>query len=415
MESKPEALCVAAGERGRHSSRWKELANGFAIGDVAFAADTLPEIFEREPDNNPGNAQKVTLPVIINGRISEPGDVDVFSFTCHAGEQLVAEVTARRLNSPLDSWLKITDFSGRQIAFNDDCEDKGSGLLTHHADSRLTFTAPTDGLYFAHLGDAQHKGGPEFAYRLRISAPRPDFALRVVPSGINARSGTLVPVTIYALRKDGFAGDITLSLKDAPEGFVLEGGRIPAGTDKIRATLAVPQTPPEKPVSLALEGSARIGERDITRPAVPADDMLQAFMYHHLVPARQLLLVISGSKSGRAPVHVVGEGPMKLPAGGVGQAVLSSRGRAPFSIMETQAQLVDPPDGISVDGVSAADGGIAVSFRADADKVKPGMRGNLIVEVFSEKTSPAKEGQKPVKNRWSMGLLPAIPFEVVGP
>ena len=68
------------------------------------------------------------------------------------------------------------------------------------------------------LGDAQRRGGPEYAYRLRISPPRPDFALRVVPSCINASSWRLTPVTVFALRKDGFDGDIALSLKDNPEG-----------------------------------------------------------------------------------------------------------------------------------------------------------------------------------------------------
>jgi len=37
---------------------------------------------------------------------------------------LVAEVYARRLNSPLDSVLKLTDTASRSLAFSDDQEDK---------------------------------------------------------------------------------------------------------------------------------------------------------------------------------------------------------------------------------------------------------------------------------------------------
>ncbi len=402
----------AQNEEGIHPVN--SLSNGFAIGDVAYAEDAFRESTEREPNSDQARAQKVELPIIVNGRIDAPGDTDVFSFTCKPGEEIVAEVTARRVNSPVDSWLKITDSAGKQLAFNDDNEDKGSGLLTHHADSRLSFTASAEGTYFARIGDSQHKGGPEYAYRLRISAPRPDFALRIVPSAINARTGALVPVTIYALRKDGFSGDIALALKDAPPGFLLEGACIPAGTDKIRATLACPLVATERPLSLVVEGHARIGETDITRKAVPADDLLQAFFYHHLVPAKELLVTVVGPKSGKVPIHVVGDAPMKLPVGGVGKTVLSSKGRPPFNLAEAQAQLVDPPEGISVEGLSAAEGGAALSFRADSSTVKPGTKGNLIVELFGEKTPPPKEGQKPVKNRWSMGYLPAIPFEVVG-
>ena len=189
---------------------------------VPFAVDTLPECLEQEPNDEPANAQPVTLPMIVNGRIDPPGDCDVFRFEGRAGEKIVAEVDARKLDSPLDSVLKLTDADGRQLAFNDDYVDKGAGLITHHADSLIAVTLPADGAYYLHLADAQHKGGPEYAYRLRISEPRPDFALLVVPSSISVRAGASVPITVYALRKDGFAGEIAIALKDAPEGIRLE-------------------------------------------------------------------------------------------------------------------------------------------------------------------------------------------------
>ena len=99
------------------------------------------------------------------------------------------------------------------LAVNDDYEDKAAALLTHQADSRLRLTLPATGTYYLHLGDTQHKGGPEYAYRLRVGPPRPDFELRVVPSSINARAGTSAPITVHALRRDGFAGDIALELE----------------------------------------------------------------------------------------------------------------------------------------------------------------------------------------------------------
>ena len=55
---------------------------------------------------------------------------------------------------------------------------------------------------------------------MRISAPRPDFELRVMPSSLNVRAGTAVPLTVYALRRDGFAGEIALALKDAAAGLL---------------------------------------------------------------------------------------------------------------------------------------------------------------------------------------------------
>jgi len=389
-----------------------ELSNGFATQKILFASDTLPQSMEAKPENTPGQAQSVSLPTVVNGRIDPPGHVAVFAISCRAGEPVVAEVVARRLNSPLDSWLRVTDATGRQLAFNDDYEDKGAGLLTQCADSHLTFTPPADGLYYVQLGDSQGKGGPEYAYRLRISPPMPDFALYVTPSGINGRAGASVPVTVQAVRKDGFSGDIFLAFKDASTGFVLDGGTIPAGQDKVRATVTFPPTTAGKPLLLAMEGHATIEGRAIIRPVQPVDDMTQAFMYHHLVPANDLIAVAPAQLS-RPPVKVVSPGPMQLSTSGSAQAVLSIGGHPPFAIADTRLQLSDAPDGITVGDISPTADGAAISFKADAAKVKPGLKGNLIVEAFVEKTPPPVDGKPSEKKRWSIGFLPAIPFEVV--
>jgi hypothetical protein len=259
---------------------------------VPFAVDTLPEVLEQEPNNQPAGAQAVTLPVIVNGRIGAPGDWDVFRFEGHGGDEVVAEVYARRLNSPLDSVLKLTDAAGKMLAFNDDHEDKGSGLNTHHADSWLRARLPVDGTYYVHIGDIQNKGGPEYAYRLRISPPRPDFELRLAPSSLTVRGGTSTPITVYALRRDGFSGEIALALKGAPAGFTLSSNRVPAGQDQVTLTLTVRPMPAKELVSLRLEGRATIEGHEVARPVVPAEDMMQAFAYRHLVPSQELMVAV---------------------------------------------------------------------------------------------------------------------------
>ena len=63
------------------STRREELLSN----QVPFAVDDLPECREQEPNDLPENAQRVTLPIIVNGRIDHPGDVDVFRIEGHAG------------------------------------------------------------------------------------------------------------------------------------------------------------------------------------------------------------------------------------------------------------------------------------------------------------------------------------------
>jgi hypothetical protein len=283
---------------------------------LPFAVDALPECLEKEPNNQIKEAQKVTLPILINGRIDKSGDWDIFSFSARAGSQIVAEVVARRLDSPLDSVLKLTDANGRQLAFNDDHEDKGAGLYTHFADSLLTATVPADGTYYLHVGDAHQKGGPEYAYRLRLSPPRPDFDLRMVPSALNVAAGGTARVTLYALRKDGWAGDIALALKDAPKGYALKGDRVPAGQDKVEVTLTVPPTSPAEPLSLIVEGRATIGGQQIVRQAVPAEDMMQAFAYRHLVASKDLKVAVIKRGGAPASAKTLGSQPVKTAAGG---------------------------------------------------------------------------------------------------
>lgn len=261
---------------------------------IPFAVDDLPEVTEKEPNNVPAKAPKLAWPVIINGRIGAPGDTDVYRITGTADEEIVAEVTARRLNSPLDSMLKVFDTAGRQLAVNDDQDDLASGLNTHHADSYVRVKFPADGDYFIHLTDTQRQGSPDHGYRLRVSAPRPDFALRVVPASLSVRPGNSVPVRVIALRKDGFTNEITVALKAAPAGFKLSSNRIPAGTNEVRLTLTSPFQSKFEPFTLLLEGRAKLDGVELVRPAEPADDLMQAFFYRHLVPAQELQVRMAG-------------------------------------------------------------------------------------------------------------------------
>ena len=234
---------------------------------VPLAIDMLPDCLEQEPNNERRQAQSIAFPMIVNGRIDQPGDCDVFQFEAYGN--LVAEVYARRLGSPVDSLLRLTDAAGQEVASNDDYEDKGMPLLTHHADSRILAALPGLGTYTVRVADAQRKGGRDFIYRLHIRRPRPDFELRVVPSSIVAAPGACALIAVHALRREGFNEDILLSLDGAPPGFALNGAWAPGGQDKVRLTLTVPPTPTKSPVSLQLVGSSRGRGPKLSAPPRP--------------------------------------------------------------------------------------------------------------------------------------------------
>ncbi|HUT90985.1 MAG TPA: PPC domain-containing protein [Thermoguttaceae bacterium] len=376
--------------------------------------DMASEVLDQEPNDGPETAQEVTLPVIVNGRIDKPDDRDVFKFDAHG--TLVAEVYARRAGSPVDSALSLTDATGKEVGFNDDFWDKAEPLITHHADSRLSVVLSGQSPYCLHLSDAQRTGGEDFIYRLYIRPPLPDFVLRVVPSCIIARPGATVPITVHALRRD-YDGDIQLSLVDPPAGFQLSGTVVPSDVEKMPLTLTVPPIAGSEPVLLEMDGQSVRGRGHsvkLSRPVVPAESMMQAFLWLQIVPAEQWAIVLSGKPVTKPPLEFPPVDRVELKLGET--TILGARLTAKnVSTQDLRVDLSEPPDGVTVEKVSPEALGLAVVLATDAEKVKPGQRGNLIFEVFREYTpAPTEATPKPEPRRTSVGILPAVPFEVVG-
>lgn len=385
---------------------------------VPYAVDSLPECSEAESNDTIGGAQRIELPTIINGRMDKPGDVDVFAFTARAGDKIAAEVYGRRLNSPLDSLLRLTDASGKVLELNDDYMLKEEhlhtnmmGLLTHHADSYLMAEAPQAATYYVHITESQRHGGEAYGYRLRVAVAEGDFALRVAPSSVSVRGGGIVPISVHALRKDGYNGEIEVALKNAPEGFKLEGGRIPPGRDNVRMTLMAPPKIAAGPVALQFEGRIRVAGKVISHTAVPADDVMQAFLYRHLVPAEEFTVLVQNARWGAPPVELVGGSPVKIPAGGSTQVTLkTARNR---TLQDMRLVLDNPPEGLTLQGLKIVPEGLTFQLKADKDSVQAGFADNLIIEAMREYAPKDKDGKPQPKRRSSMGFLPAMPIEVI--
>lgn len=217
-----------------------------------------------------------------------------------------------------------------------------------------------------------------------------------------------MPFTVYALRRDGFSGAITLKLKDAPADFKLSGAAVPSGQDKVRVTLSVPRNRAGLPPWIELIGQAAIEGREVTRIAVPAEDLEQAFMYHHLVPEDAWMVRVIGTGSSGMPWRPIDK-PIALRPGAATRVVLS----LPFRLQTgVRLALNDPPEGISVESVTPERNGASVVLRVQADKVKPGVKGNLILDAFRDAAPTPTAGNRP--RRQPLGTLPAVPFEVVG-
>ncbi len=384
---------------------------------VAYMIDNLDECVEAKSNDSIKESQPIKLPIIINGQISKPGDVDVFKFQGQAGEKIVAEVNARKLNSPLDSILRLTDEAGNVLQFNDDYIDKDkylhkdiTGLVTHHADSYLLAELPEDGTYYLHIADVQNHGSDAHSYRLRVEQQQGDFALRAIPSSLSTRSGAVVSVCIHVLRKDGFDGEIEVYIDDPKEGFELQGGRIPAGCDKITMTLKSPYSKTtDQVVALKMQGRARINNKNVIHPVVAADDVMQAFLYRHLVPTKDLMFLAQKSRWKPVPFNILNKSPIQIPAGDK----VKVRMKTSSWILKQKfyLELVDPPAGITLKNVAVKNKALVFWIKADKKIIKNNLSGNLIIDVSTKKKP--KKGQSPDKVKISyLGIMPAIAFDV---
>ncbi len=397
-----------------------EQEGGFS-NRAAYAVDDLPEILKAEPNDALGEAAKVALPAIVNGIVARPGDRDRFLFEGRAGDVLVAEVTARRLDSPLDSLVRLISPSGKVIAWNDDSMRKQGhlhaeiGVLTHHADSYLAAMLPEDGVYCAEVTDAQGRGGPDFGYRLRISPPMGDFELAVTPSTLNLEPGRAAVIRVHALRKDGFDGEIEAGFADSPEGFELQGNVIPSGRDQVRMTVTAPARRFDAPVRLRILGRAVAGGREIKREAVAADDLMQAFLWRHLVPAGEFVVAVMG-KGGRERVALLGKTPVRVPLGGS----VTVRMRTPMLPVTEgiQLELSEAPAGVGIADVKFMPRRVEFMLTAAEGAVAAGFADNLIVSAFLDRAPDTAKGGKAAANRAGskrvlVGVLPAIPIKIV--
>jgi hypothetical protein len=322
--SPPGVRLLAAGRMGYESNR------------VPFALDRLADEAEKEPNNGAATAQKISLPTIINGRIDRPDDWDVYEFVGKANARVAIEVQARRLDSPLDSVVKLTDAKGRMIAFSDDREDLTAGTNTHHADSGFVAKLPADGLYHVHIGDTARQGGSAYGYRLRISPPQPDFELRVVPSSVSLPANSSATVTVYALRKDGFDGQIRLGLKSQSSGITAAPVTMTGAQTVMRVNLRSGPLPTKEPAKLVVTGTAKVGNQDLVREAVPAEDRMQAFLWRHLVPAQDLQVVVYNRNVQPTPRRV----PPPRPA--VTPVVAATPSATPVAAVATTATTSAP-------------------------------------------------------------------------
>ena len=200
---------------------YRQDSKGVSPYPNTFRLTTLPNVLEKEPNDDQARATPFAPPTALNGVIDKPGDVDHFVFRGKKGQTLDFRLFGRQLRSPLDSVMYLGK-KGAGAAVGDD-DNTGP-------DSYFRFACPEDAEYVVWVVDHLGKGGPDYVYRIEVTAVEPKLALSTNAEQIALGTGAMavsVPrgnrqaALILGSRSD-FGGDLNLSVQGLPPGMTME-------------------------------------------------------------------------------------------------------------------------------------------------------------------------------------------------
>ena len=154
-----------------------------------FEVGGLPEQMEVEPNDDWSKASLLSLPVVVNGRISA-GDYDHFRIEASAGQVLVFDLNSSRNGTRFDAVLSILDEKGQEVASQDD--------YYFDKDPHLEHRFSQAGQYVVRVNGFREAGSPLSEYRL-LMGELPSLS-HVFPAG--AQRGNRVELRVAGSNLD---------------------------------------------------------------------------------------------------------------------------------------------------------------------------------------------------------------------
>ena len=220
----PIRKTITASDDGRFETR---ISAPSGPTDLPFILSDEPESFEPT-----GVTKALTPGVVVNGRIFKVGEVDTYKLPVSEGENWAFElISAEAAASELYGVLIVTDQNGKTLA----------RAGTYEGDAnlfRITYTGQTGSSAYLNfpvpdkvkeltvtVEDLLGRGGPGFSYRLSAHRQPPDFLLSLDTPYVNVPKYGTARVLVTAERR-GYDGQIDITIPNAPDGILVEGGRI---------------------------------------------------------------------------------------------------------------------------------------------------------------------------------------------
>ncbi|MFI4847493.1 MAG: hypothetical protein ACIAZJ_00220 [Gimesia chilikensis] len=135
------------------------------------------------------SAMPVEVNSVISGDVPSRG-IDWYQLKVKAGERILVELLAQRIDSRLDGQIIVYDSEGREITRNRDWFGR---------DSFVEIQPKQDATYYLAISDILYRGGSEHFYRLKISN-RPHIDFIYPPAG---EPGSTQTYTVYGRNLPG--------------------------------------------------------------------------------------------------------------------------------------------------------------------------------------------------------------------
>ena len=259
---------------------------------LAVVNSNAPILIEQEPNSKPEQAQSIALPCEVSGQFHPAGDVDRYNFQARKGDVFWVEVLSQRLGHPTAPFVLV-----QRVTKNENTEKTTDVLELADSDTNLgerefnttsrdpfgRFEAKEDGTYRLSIRDlfSSIVSSPLHTYHLSIRRESPDFRLvaqviapkykgdaKNVELGVPVlRRGETLAVRVMAFRRDGFNGEIALSVEKPPPGLIFVPDRIEAGKNSDYFLLTAAADAPAFAGPIELVGRAKVGDREIVRRA----------------------------------------------------------------------------------------------------------------------------------------------------
>ncbi|MDA1014480.1 MAG: PPC domain-containing protein [Planctomycetota bacterium] len=184
-----------------------------SANQLTLPVSDVPEFTELEPNESTA-PQQIVVPAVINGRLQQPGDVDVYKFVVKKGERFVIRVESEQIGFPADAVLRVLKADGQLIRETDD--------VGTSRDPEYAFVAPTDGEYLLSVEERAGRGGSRFVYRLHVLSPSPSLRLTVKTAEFTVIPGETLTIPVRIEPLDGFDKPLELHVTNLPAGVTVE-------------------------------------------------------------------------------------------------------------------------------------------------------------------------------------------------